>query len=51
MLYSRISVALINVECSPDLMRIQVTPPTDASKVYLQHLKLYPGETHQQSTN
>ena len=25
-------------------MRIEVTPPNDSSKVYLEHLKLYPGE-------
>ena len=26
-------------------MRIEATPPNDSSKVYLEHLKLYPGES------
>lgn len=43
MIFFTFSVALIKVDCSPQSMRIEVTPPTDATKVYLEHLKLYPG--------
>ena len=38
------SVSLIKVDCSPSQMRIEVTPPYDSTKVYLEHLKSYPGK-------
>ncbi len=34
---------MIKVDCSPSSMRIEVTPPNDATKIYLEHLKQYPG--------
>ena len=43
-LYLFLSGFSYKVGCSPTEMRVEMVKPADVKKVYLEHLKNYPGE-------